>query len=93
MLEVSWSGTAFRDYVIALPSNETQDQRPRDLRSDQRSDRVEQTVMKWIIGYLAVRCIGWLGLYCISLLVSGPLLGNVLEGLQSRMEISISLER
>jgi hypothetical protein len=22
MLEVSWSGTAFRDYVIALPSNE-----------------------------------------------------------------------
>jgi hypothetical protein len=49
--------------------------------------------MKWILGYRAVRCIAWSGLYCVSLLVSGPLLGNSLEGLQSRMEINISLER
>jgi len=49
--------------------------------------------MKWIIGYLAVRYIAWLGLYCVSLLVAGPLLGNALEGLQSRMQINISLER
>jgi len=49
--------------------------------------------MKWTAGYLAVRYIAWLGFYCISLLVAGPLLGNALQGLQSRMEINISLER
>jgi hypothetical protein len=49
--------------------------------------------MKCILGYLAVRCTAWLGLYGVSLLVSGPLLGNALKGLQSRMEINISLER
>jgi hypothetical protein len=37
--------------------------------------------------------IDWLDLYCVSLLVSGPLLGNALEGLQSPMEINTSLER
>jgi hypothetical protein len=48
--------------------------------------------MKWILGYPAIRCIAGLALTAF-LLVSGPLFRNSPEGLQSRMEINISLER
>jgi hypothetical protein len=42
--------------------NETQDQRPRDLQQRSMQSRGGwQTLMKWIVRYLAVRCIAWLG--------------------------------